>query len=162
GGGGTGATATATVANGVVTGITIVNAGTGYTSAPTVTIAPPVGEVTVSAAGPFVPGSYQFAAKQRDGAGNLSALSPAVTIQIVTAGGMATVALDPAADSGTPGDNITNVNGSAGVFPQFDVGNIMPGATLSLLRDGKVVNTLTGITGSTAVIGDQGSVLPDG
>jgi len=39
GGGGSGATATATVsAVGIVTGITITNAGTGYTSAPTVTI----------------------------------------------------------------------------------------------------------------------------
>lgn len=36
GGGGTGAAATAIVANGRVTGITITNAGSGYTSAPTV------------------------------------------------------------------------------------------------------------------------------
>ena len=39
GGGGTGATATATVSSaGIVTGITITSGGTGYTSAPTVTI----------------------------------------------------------------------------------------------------------------------------
>lgn len=37
GGGGTGAAATATVADGVVTGITITNPGSGYTSAPSVT-----------------------------------------------------------------------------------------------------------------------------
>jgi hypothetical protein len=36
--GGTQATATATVTGGVVTGVTIVNAGSGYTSAPTITI----------------------------------------------------------------------------------------------------------------------------
>ena len=36
GGGGSGAAATATVLNGVVTGITVTNGGTGYTSAPTV------------------------------------------------------------------------------------------------------------------------------
>jgi hypothetical protein len=41
GGGGTGATAVATVSNGVVTGITVVNPGTGYTSAPIVRIASP-------------------------------------------------------------------------------------------------------------------------
>ncbi len=38
GGGGTGATASATVAGGQVTGITLTNAGSGYTSSPTVTI----------------------------------------------------------------------------------------------------------------------------
>ena len=38
GGGGTGATATATTNNGVITGFTITNKGTGYTSVPTVTI----------------------------------------------------------------------------------------------------------------------------
>ena len=42
GGGGTGASATATIdASGQVTGITITNGGSGYTSAPTVTISPP-------------------------------------------------------------------------------------------------------------------------
>lgn len=38
GGGGTGATAVATVTGGVITAITVTNPGTGYTSAPTVTI----------------------------------------------------------------------------------------------------------------------------
>ena len=41
GGGGSGANATATVVDGVVTTIHITNAGSGYTSAPTITIAPP-------------------------------------------------------------------------------------------------------------------------
>lgn len=36
GGGGSGATATAAIANGIVTGVTVTAAGTGYTSAPTV------------------------------------------------------------------------------------------------------------------------------
>lgn len=38
GGGGTGATATATVENGLVTGFNITNAGSGYTSAPTIAL----------------------------------------------------------------------------------------------------------------------------
>ena len=42
GGGGTGATATATVINGMVTAIEINNAGVGYTSAPTISVAPPI------------------------------------------------------------------------------------------------------------------------
>ena len=41
GGGGTGATGTAVQVGGVITSINITNAGTGYTSAPTITIAPP-------------------------------------------------------------------------------------------------------------------------
>ena len=42
GGGGSGAVATATVSNGVITGITILNAGSGYTNTPNVAIAPPL------------------------------------------------------------------------------------------------------------------------
>ena len=41
GGGGTGATATARVANGVIMGVVLTNPGTGYTSAPTMTISDP-------------------------------------------------------------------------------------------------------------------------
>ncbi len=43
GGGGTGATATATVSDGVITDITVTNPGTGFTSAPTITINDPAG-----------------------------------------------------------------------------------------------------------------------
>jgi FtsP/CotA-like multicopper oxidase with cupredoxin domain len=43
GGGGTGATAAATVTAGVITGIALTNGGSGYTSAPTVTINDPTG-----------------------------------------------------------------------------------------------------------------------
>jgi hypothetical protein len=41
--------ATATVTNGVVTGITITNPGAGYTSNPTVTVTGPTGKVTATA-----------------------------------------------------------------------------------------------------------------
>jgi hypothetical protein len=164
GGGGNGATASATVVNGVVTAINITNAGTGYTSPPTVTIAAPVGEVAIAVPGTFAAGTYQFAAAQQDGAGNTSGLSPSVSIQIVTTGTTPTVVLDPASDSGTPGDGITNVNGSGGVFPQFDVSNVVAGATLNLLRNGAVVNTIDNAIGGTAVLSDQAppSVLADG
>ena len=46
GGGGSGATATATVNGGAVTSITVNNPGSGYTSSPTVTIAPPPANIT--------------------------------------------------------------------------------------------------------------------
>ena len=41
GGGGSGATASATISGGVVTGVNVLTPGSGYTSVPTVTIAPP-------------------------------------------------------------------------------------------------------------------------
>jgi hypothetical protein len=44
------ATATATVTNGVVTGVTITNPGSGYSSNPTVTVTGPNGKVTATAA----------------------------------------------------------------------------------------------------------------
>ena len=47
GGGGTGAAATTTIAGGIVTAINVTAAGSGYTSAPTVTIAAPGASVTV-------------------------------------------------------------------------------------------------------------------
>jgi hypothetical protein len=43
------ASATATVTNGVVTGVTITNSGAGYTSSPTVTITGPQGKLTATA-----------------------------------------------------------------------------------------------------------------
>jgi hypothetical protein len=43
------ATATATVMNGVVTGVTITHAGAGYSSSPTVTVTGPNGKVTATA-----------------------------------------------------------------------------------------------------------------
>ena len=50
GGGGTGATATASVFNGAITAITITNQGTGYTSSPTVTITPNTLDTTATGA----------------------------------------------------------------------------------------------------------------
>ena len=57
GGGGTGATATATVAGGKITGITITNPGTGYTTAPTVGL---TGAGTGGAAMAVVAASCEF------------------------------------------------------------------------------------------------------
>ena len=48
GGGGTGATAEATVFSGAITAINVTNIGSGYTSTPTVTITPHADDTTVS------------------------------------------------------------------------------------------------------------------
>ena len=61
GGGGTGATAVATVIGGVITGITITSAGTGYTSAPTVTL------TGGGASAPATLGTAEFTANASDG-----------------------------------------------------------------------------------------------
>ena len=50
GGGGTGATATATVYSGVITTITVTSIGSGYTSTPTVTITPNASDTTATGA----------------------------------------------------------------------------------------------------------------
>lgn len=50
GGGGSGATATALVQNGVLVGLNLINRGAGYTSLPTVTIAPPPAQLATAAA----------------------------------------------------------------------------------------------------------------
>jgi hypothetical protein len=58
GGGGSGATATATVSSGVVTAITVTGQGSGYTSAPTVTISPVSGGSGATATAYITLGSY--------------------------------------------------------------------------------------------------------
>ena len=50
GGGGTGATAIATVSSGAITTITVTNIGTGYTSTPTVTITPHASDTSATGA----------------------------------------------------------------------------------------------------------------
>jgi hypothetical protein len=63
GGGGSGATAMATLQNGLVTGITLTSAGTGYTSAPTISITNPVSATGVVTTG-VMDGDLTYAGQQ--------------------------------------------------------------------------------------------------
>lgn len=85
GGGGAGATATATVSGGKVAGITILTPGSGYSSAPTVTIAPPLPDFTTwwSNDGTSTNGS-----------------EPAVAVNVPVADGLFTVVLGDATQPG--------------------------------------------------------------
>ena len=76
GGDGTGATATAVLTNGMVTSIQINSPGSGYTMAPTVTIAPPI--VTATAAATVSDGTVSAITVGNSGAGYLS--PPVVTL----------------------------------------------------------------------------------
>jgi uncharacterized repeat protein (TIGR01451 family) len=76
GGGGTGATATATVGSGIITAITIVNPGSGYTSAPTVTINPVGGGSGASAAAVLGTGIFYTA----------GSTSPTISVTITESG----------------------------------------------------------------------------
>ena len=87
GGGGFGAMASATISGGVVTGITVTNPGSGYTSTPTVTI----GATTEVSMVPAVPnGSYPatWPKDGRDGGVPDPATSGPKFIQIGTEGGI--------------------------------------------------------------------------
>ncbi|OWK40275.1 RTX toxin [Fimbriiglobus ruber] len=80
GGGGTGATAVATVVNGVVTGITVTHAGTGYTSAPTVTIDYPTQTITATDAATITPVIPEPPPAQSIPAGPLAGTSGGVVV----------------------------------------------------------------------------------
>ena len=128
------------------------------------------GTVSIIDPGPIAPGTYVYTVIQTDPSGTSSLPSAGGTIKIVTSGTTPTLRLDPVSDSGTPRDGITAVDGSGGIFPKFDVGNVVAGASLSLLRNGLVVQTLTADASGTAVLIDEnggtstspGPLVPDG
>jgi Bacterial Ig-like domain len=128
------------------------------------------GAITIPDPGPITPGGHAYAVAQVDAAGNFSPVSPEFDVWIVTPVATPGLALAPGSDSGTAGDDITDVDGSGGIFPTFDVANVAAGATLKLLRDGVVVQTLVDAPAGAAVLTDDnggndqspGPVIPDG
>jgi subtilisin-like proprotein convertase family protein len=118
-----------------------------------VVVASRVGAGPIQDAGPVQPdGIYVYTDKQIDIAGNVSPLSGSTSVTIVTsAPAPTTPVLDPASDSGTKGDNITNVTN-----PFFDITGVEAKATLQLLRNGTLINSITTPTGGSLKIQDPG------
>ena len=115
------------------------------------------GTVVITDPGPVASGSHLYTVRQISPAGNTSPNAAPQTIVIDTtipAGPPLT--LDPASDSGTKGDNVTNVTS-----PFFDAANVVAGSTLKLFRNGVNVKTLLNVIGGTTLIQDPGP-LADG
>ena len=114
-------------ANNVITGLTITNAGSGYTSAPTVTIDPPAGQLgaySITTTLPLTSGLNSVTIVETDLAGNPSTTSPALTVRLDTTPPPAiTPTLAPFSDTGTfTNDGVTDLNtptftGTAEVSP---------------------------------------------
>ena len=112
------------------------------------------GTLLIQDPGPVPDGVYSYTAQQISAAGNASPKSAALQITVNTSvPATPTIVLDPASDSGTKGDNITNV-----VSPFFDVSGVLAGATLKLYRGGLgvPVKTLSNVAGGTVKIQDLG------
>jgi DNA-binding beta-propeller fold protein YncE/subtilisin-like proprotein convertase family protein len=105
--------------------------------------------------GPLTDGAYSYTVQETDIAGNVSAMSPATSITILATPPAApsVPVLDPASDSGTKGDNITNFTS-----PTFDINTAVATATVELFRNGSFVASRTG----PGTIQDPGPAQPDG
>jgi len=147
GGGGTGGIATATLTNGVVTGYSIVSAGSGYTSAPTVAVSAPTngsltlapnvastkGALTIDTNGNGVQGSIT------QGASAITASTSGQTLALnAGAGGNITLGAIDALTIGATGNNISvtdtagdltlNATTAAGSLTVVGAGSILQGS----------------------------------
>jgi hypothetical protein len=118
---------------------------------------------------PIPDGTYLYQAEQVDPEGNTSAPSPSVSVTIASTPPLAPSApvLDPSSYTGTSSTMISADNQpSTQDAPRFDVSNVLAGASVELLRNGVVVNTLTDTTGGTVSIDDINAPvngpIPDG
>lgn len=146
GGGGSGATATATVgANGRVTGITLTNPGTGYTSIPTVTLVSGSGALATTTLQPN--GTVISVGILNSGSGYVAATPPSVTFSAppvapgnVTATGVANV------DANGRVTSVTITNPGLGYIanPTVNIAGPVTGtsATASAFYSGQSVNEI--------------------
>ncbi len=116
------------------------------------------GSFTISPTATLLDGTYSLTLQAVDAAGNISKSSPALTLTIDTTAPSAPTAptLLPADDSGTLGDNLTNIN-----TPRL-TGTTAANATIQLLNAAGTVigSTSSGADGSYTVA--PTSSLPDG
>ena len=142
---------------GVVAGATLTLLRNGSAVATLANVSPVGGVVKITDLGPVADGVYNYSAFQVDVAGNTSPIGPASPLTIGP-GAPSSITLDAATDSATKGDNITNFTS-----PTFDVGGVLSGANLELLRNGSAVATLANVSpvGGVVKITDPGAV-PDG
>jgi|GEM_PF-561561 len=114
------------------------------------------GIVKITDPGPLTTGQYIYTAQQVDPSGTTSQTSTSVTVTVLTNAQQPGISLDPGSDSGEKGDQVTNVTA-----PTIDITNVVPGATVTLTRDGKVIATVTSANGGEVMIKDNGP-LTDG
>ncbi len=106
--------------------------------------------VEIQDPGPVPFGTHVYQAYLTDLAGNISPLSPGVTITFAN-DAPGSLTLESGSDSGVKGDDITNVT-----KPTFDVASVATNSTLRLLRNGLVVATVPTGAGGTVSITDPG------
>jgi hypothetical protein len=108
--------------------------------------------------GPVPEGSHVYTAKQVDSSNNVSGPSPGLTVKVITTPpSVATLALDPADDSGiSNSDGITNVN-----RPHFDVTGAVSGDFYDLLGPGGAVLATVTAAGPTLML-QPTTAFPDG
>lgn len=123
GGGGSGAAAVATVANGMVTSINVTNFGSGYTSAPTVTIAPPTAASTAAATATIAGGAITAVNLTSGGAGYT--VAPTVT---VTGAATTQASITANIENGVvTGFNILNPGAGYAAAPTITISAPVPG-----------------------------------
>ncbi|MCX6941948.1 MAG: filamentous hemagglutinin N-terminal domain-containing protein [Verrucomicrobia bacterium] len=147
GGGGTGAIATANLASGVVTGYSIVSAGSGYTSAPTVTVSAPTnGSLTLAPNVASTKGSLSIDTNGNGVQGSITQGASAITASTsgqtlalnAGAGGNITLGAIDALTIGATGNNISvtdtagdltlNATTAAGNLTVVGAGSILQGS----------------------------------
>ncbi len=163
GGGGSGATATATVgANGRVTGITLTNPGTGYTSIPTVSIIS--GSGATATAGLQDNGTVISIGITNSGTGYSAAAPPAVTIQAPVSGTTALGTANVDANGRVTSVSITNpgsgytFNPTVTIAAPGGVGNVT--ATASGFYSGRSLSFVTVTPGSNYTYAPRVIITP--